>query len=140
MKTISAVLSFGLAVLSCGAQSLPPVGFEWDAPASLTNALGYRLDWAPGEYAAVPIDTTTYHVENFPIGLALPVSVSTIGSTTNSEPTTIHVFNVEVLLEESETVDGTNWQSIASTLLRGPRKATSFLRLRLNTNTNQGTQ
>lgn len=121
-----------LAFCSCAcAQSLPPVGFEWDAPASLTNALGYRLDWAPGEYAAVPLDTTTYNVENFPIGLALPVSVSTIGSTTNSPPATIHVFNVEVLIEESETLDAASWQPIASVLVRGQRKPISFLRLNL---------
>lgn len=131
MKTFALFLAF-CSIAS--AQSLPPVGFEWDAPASLQNALGYRLDWAPGEYAAVPLDTTSYHVENFPIGLALPVSVSTIGSTTNSQPATIYVYNAEVLIEESE--DLATWQSIGSVLIRGQRKPVSFLRLNLKPNIN----
>lgn len=118
-----------LLPISLQAQSLPPIGFEWDAPQTLEYALGYRLDWAPGEYAVVPLEVTSFEVKNFPTGLAIPVSVSTVGSTENSTPTTIYIFNMEVLVEESEDLN--TWNSVASVLVRGQRKPNSFIRLRL---------
>lgn len=133
MKTRFAILIACLAALcSQGQGTLPPCGFEWDAPASLLHATGYRLQWGPQDAAELPLHQTLYEVEDFPVGLLLPVSVSTIGSTTNSPPITIYVYNVNADLEESN--DLTNWTSIASVMLRGPRKPNSFLRLVIRQN------
>lgn len=128
MKTISAIL-FALLAAFCSQAQLPPTAFEWDAPRSLENATGYRLQWGPQDAAELPLHQTLYEVEALPVGLALPVSVSTTGTTTNSPPVTIYVYNVTALIEESE--DLTNWSSIGSVLLRGQRKPNSFLRLNL---------
>ena len=111
---------------------LPSESFEWDAPAKMDFVTGYRLQWGPQAFADTPIHQTTYTVENFPTGWNLPVSVYSLGATTNSEPTTIHVFNVTAAVEESE--DLTNWTSIASVMLRGPRRSNSFLRLVIRQN------
>lgn len=118
------------AFCSQGQGTLPPAQFEWNPPLSLTNATGYRLQWGPQDAAELPLHQTLYEVENLPVGLALPVSVSTTGSTTNSQPSTIHVYNIEVLVEES--TDLAIWQTIGSVSLRGQRKPVSFLRLKLN--------
>ncbi len=120
---------FWLFPLSLNAQ-LPPAIFEWEAPPSMEYVVGYRLEWGPQQNAEVPIFQTLYQVEDLPTGLLLPVSVSSVGSNTNSDPTTIYLFNVTADLEESE--DMTNWTPIASVLVRGPRKPNSFLRLKIN--------
>lgn len=132
LKIVS--LMAGLLVQMSGlAQGLlPPCAFAWDAPEKMDHATGYRLQWGPQDTADVPLHQTIYEVEYFPVGLLLPVSVSTTGITTNSPPITIYVYNVNADLEESE--DLTNWTSIASVMLRGPRKPNSFLRLVIRRN------
>lgn len=109
-----------------------PAIFEWEAPASMEHVVGYRLEWGPQQSAEVPTYQTLYQVDNLPTGTLLPISVYSVGTSTNSDPTTIYVFNITADLEES--VDLTNWTTIASVAMRGPRKQTSFLRLKLNPN------
>lgn len=120
---------FWLFPLSLNAQ-LPPAIFEWEAPSSMEYVVGYRLEWGPQQNAEVPIYQTQYQVDDLPVGMFLPISVYSVGSTTNSEPTTIYLFNVTADLEES--VDLTNWTTISSVMMRGPRMSNSFLRLKLN--------
>lgn len=110
--------------------ALPSCAFEWDAPEKMDFVTGYRLQWGPQAFADTPIHQTTYTVENFPTGWNLPVSVYSLGTTTNSEPTTIHVFNVTAAVEESS--DLVTWTPVATVRLSGPRRASSFLRLKLS--------
>lgn len=130
MKEICTITLIGAMAAGAGAQAItPPMAFEWDAPPVLTGIVGYRLQWGPDEFADMPAYQTLYEVENVPTGMRLPVSASSISSTTNSEPITIYVYNLNVLVEESE--DLTNWQSIGSVVIQGQRKERSFLRLSL---------
>ena len=110
---------------------LPAETFAWDAPEKMDYVTGYRLQWGPQAFADTPIHQTTYTVENFPTGWNLPVSVYSLGATTNSTPTTINVYNLVVYLEETE--DFTNWNVIKSVQITGERKPRSFLRVRLDT-------
>ncbi len=107
-----------------------PASFAWDAPGSLQSVTGYRLQWGPQQSADVPLHLTQFTVEDMPEGALLPVSVVSLSATTSSEPDTIHIYNLTVIVEERETVDGPA-TDIASVRIMGPRKATSFLRLRL---------
>ncbi len=110
---------------------LPPATFEWEAPHDMTGIVGYRLEWGPQDSTEVPVHQTLVEVSNLPFGLLLPVSVSSVGTSTNSEPTTIYVYNLEVMIEEADSLLSVNWQPIGSVVVRGQRKPTSFLRLRL---------
>lgn len=118
------------AMWSVRAQGVPPpVAFEWDAPTNMLGVVGYRIEWGPQDRVDLPVHQTLYAVDSFPTGLLLPVSVYSLSSTTNSEPETIHVFNVTVAIEES--TDLATWQPVATVLVRGQRKPVSFLRLKL---------
>jgi len=132
MKTILPILFVVLVAFCSPAQSLPPAIFEWEAPASMNHVVGYRLEWGPQQNAEVPTYQTLYQVDDLPTGLLFPVSVSSVGTSTNSNPTTIYLFNVTAEIEESENM--MTWTPIASVLLRGPRKPNSFLRLAIRPN------
>ncbi len=114
----------------CASAVAHPVSFEWDAPDSLQFITGYRLQWGPQQSAEVPMHLTRFTVQDMPEGALLPVSVVSLSATTNSEPATLTIYNLNVIVQESETVDGPA-TDIASVRIIGPRKATSFLRLRL---------
>ena len=108
---------------------LPSESFEWDAPEKMDYVTGYRLQWGPQDYADVPIHQTLYTVENFPTGWNLPVSVYSLGETTNSEPTTIHVANYIAIHEES--TNGVDWVSKKVEQITFERQPTSMIRVRL---------
>lgn len=120
-----------LLPIAAAAQPIPkPVGFAWDAPTNAANVIGYELQWGTG-FAQLPTNITEYTVPNLPLSHNQPVSVSSVGITQNSTPTTINVYNLVAYLEETE--DFTNWNVIKSVQITGERKPRSFLRVRLDT-------
>jgi len=127
MRHLLSIFCGLLVVVGAPAQ---PAAFEWDAPVSLQFVTGYRVQWGPQQSGVVPLHLTQFTVEDMPEGALLPVSVVSLSATTNSEPDIIHIFNLNVIVQESETVDGPA-TDIASVRIMGPRKPTSFLRLRL---------
>ncbi len=114
----------------CAAAVAHPATFAWDAPSSLQSVTGYRLQWGPQQSADVPMHLDRFTVADMPEGALLPVTVVSLSAETNSEPDTLYIFNLSVIVEERETLDGPA-TDIASVSIMGPRKATSFLRLRL---------
>lgn len=128
MKYRAAVLLSLLAYLDLLADG--PAAFAWDAPDSLRDVAGYRLQWGPQQTSDIPLHQTQFIVEDMPDGFLLPVSVVSLSAETNSDPASLYIFNLNVIVEESETLNGPA-TGVASVRIMGPRKATSFLRLRV---------
>jgi len=116
--------------LAACAQPMPTT-FAWDAPSNPAGIIAYELEWGPQDSAQVPVHETQFTVQILPLDFNRTVSVRSVSSTSNSEPTTINVYNVVAYLEETE--DFTNWNVIKSVQMTGERKPRSFLRVRLDT-------
>jgi len=115
----------------CSAQPMPRAAtFRWDAPQSLTDAIGYELQWGPQQTAQLPLHITEYTVENFPLGFSQPVTVRTMGFNTNSEPVEIRILNVIANFEENA---GSGWAIVETARVMREVKSNAMIRVRLST-------
>ena len=131
LLAILAWIGFGL---SASAQpALPkPLVFEWDAPTNMAGIIGWKFQFGDLTMVDLPIYQALYQVDDAPLMLHAPVSVYSSSSSTNSEPTTIYVFNVLAHLEESG--DGVSWTVAQTTQWSGEKSSNTMFRVRLETN------
>jgi len=107
------------------------VKFAWDAPLTLTDAIGYELQWGPQQTAQLPLHITEFTVDNFPLAFSKPVTVRTLGNGTNSEPVEIRIFNVIANFEEDT---GSGWAVVETAQVTREVKSNAMIRVRLEGN------
>jgi len=129
MRVALAIVAGCVLQVAGWAQPMPRAAtFRWDAPQSLTDAIGYELQWGPQQTAQLPIHITEYAVENFPLGFSQPVTVRTLGNGTNSEPVEIRIFNVIANFEENT---GSGWAVVETAQVMREVKSNAMIRVRL---------
>lgn len=133
MKIIALTILL-LSEIWCSAQPLPQRAalFRWDAPTNMADVIAYELQWGEQDKDTVPLYQLEYEVWQFPYSFRQEVSVRSLSSMTNSEPTSIIVYNVVASLEESR--DGTNWTALQSHNFIGEMETRStMMRVKLST-------
>jgi hypothetical protein len=117
----------------CGAQPIPRAArFAWAAPTNTADVIAYELQWGPQDKATVPLYQLGYEVQSFPYAFRQEVSVRSLSAMTNSEPTSIIVYNLIATLEESR--DGATWTALQSHNFIGELETrTSMMRVKLST-------
>lgn len=127
------ILFLLLFAACCFAQPIPRAAtFRWDAPTNMADIISYELQWGEQDKQQVPVFQREYEVWDFPFSFRQEVSVRSVSSMTNSEPTTIIIYNVLATLEESR--NGTDWTSLATHNWIGERDGRAvMLRVKLST-------
>lgn len=133
MPKLGIPLVFVAYALSLGQAPMPtPVSFAWDPPLITNDIAQYKLEW-PGGFSLFPVDTTNATIDNFPLGVALPVTVSSVGtnglSSTNNS--TIYVLNLRAIFEEADYPEGPWTTGPEAHILVERKNPKGFFRVRL---------